>query len=102
MWGSWFGILVAGVLFVAAVISLIFGTSIAVFGILIAIAIGAAIMVGFGMRRGSQRAERPDAPATVGAQPRNPRSGGAPATGEGAASADGAPSPHEPANTPSQ
>lgn len=100
MWGSWFGITFAGVLFLAAFVGLIFGTSIAVFGILIALGLAAALAVGFGLMRASEKSDEAQDQATVGAQPRSPRSGGAPAAGEGAAPAKRAPAPHEPAGTP--
>jgi predicted lipid-binding transport protein (Tim44 family) len=100
MWGSWFGITVAGVLLLAAFVGLIFGTSIAVFGILIALGLVAATAVGFGLLRASEKPDEARRGSTGAAQPSNPRSGGAPAGGEGAAPADAAPAPHEPARTP--
>ena len=100
MWGSWFGVTIAGVLLIAAAVGLAFGTSIAVFGILIALGIAAAIAVGFGFMRASEGSDEVQGRAVPGTQPRNPRSGGAPATGEGAAPAESAPAPHEPAGTP--
>lgn len=100
MWGSWFGAVFAGILILAAFVGLIFGTSGAVFGILIFIGIGAAIAVGFGAMRASGKSDEAQGQATVGAQPRNPRSGGAPAAGEGAPPSETGPAPHEPARTP--
>ena len=100
MWGSWFGVTFAGVILLAAFVGLAFGTSIAVFGILLALGIAATIAVGFGFMQASQKSDEGQAQATVGTQPRNPRSGGAPAAGEGSAPADSAPAPHEPAHTP--
>ena len=100
MWGSWFGILTAGVLMLAAFVGLIFGTSIAVFGILIALGLVAATAVGFGLLRASETPEQGRTGTSSAAQPRNPRSGGAPADGEGGQPAQAAPAPHEPAKTP--
>ena len=100
MWGSWFGATFAGVIVLAALVGLAFGTSIAVFGILLALGIAAVIAVGFGFMRASGKSDEAQAQGTVGAQPRNPRSGGAPAAGEGSKPADTAPAPHEPAHTP--
>jgi hypothetical protein len=100
MWGSWFGVTVAGVLILAAIVGLAFGTSIAVFGILIALGAAAAIAVGYGFMRASEKSDDAGDRAVAGTQPRNPRSGGAPAAGEGAPPAETAPAPHEPAGTP--
>ena len=100
MWGSWFGVTAAGVLLLAGFVALIFGTSIAVFGVLIALGLVAAIAVGFGLMRGSEKSDEAQGRATAGGQPRSPRSGGAPAAGAGSAPADAAPAPHEPAQTP--
>jgi predicted lipid-binding transport protein (Tim44 family) len=100
MWGSWFGVTFAGLLLLAAFVGLIFGTSIAVFGILIALGLAAAIAVGFAAMRASERSGEAPSDAVAGAQPRNPRSGGAPATGEDTPQAEAAPAPHEPAGTP--
>ena len=98
MWGPWSGAMLAGALVLAGLVALAFGTSIAVFGVFIALGLVAAIAVGYGFMRASQSGEagRP----VPGTQPRNPRSGGAPAAGEGAPPAETAPAPHEPANTP--
>ena len=98
MWGL-LGVVFAGLMILVGLIGLAFGTAGAVFGVLIALGLVAAIAVGFGAKRGSDRAGG-SGPTTPGAQPRNPRSGGAPAAGEGTASGEGAPAPHEPAGAP--
>ena len=100
MWGSWFGVTLAGLLILVAFVSLIFGTSIAVFGILIALGLLAALAVGLGLRRAAGTSEEGRERTVPAAQPKNPRSGGAPAAGEGAAPADTPPAPHEPSRTP--
>jgi hypothetical protein len=87
MWGSWFGVTVAGVLILAAIVGLAFGTSIAVFGILIALGAAAAIAVGYGFMRASEKSDDVGDRAVAGTQPRNPP-------------AETAPAPHEPAGTP--
>ena len=97
MW-AFLGVAFAGLMIVVGLIGLAFGTAGAVFGVLIALGVVAAIGLGFGLKRGSEPAKTDQ--RVVGAQPRNPRSGGAPAAGEGAGPADSAPAPHEPARTP--
>ena len=76
MWGSWFGITVVGLLGALLVIALAFGTSALLFPVLIAAVIGVVIaVIAVGRRLG-------DAGEAKTAS-RNPRSGGAPASGEG-------------------
>jgi hypothetical protein len=97
MWG-FLGVAFAGLMIVVGLIGLAFGTAGAVFGVLVALGIVAAIGLAFGLKRGSDRSTKAEEPI-VGAQPRNPRSGGAPAMGEGPPQAETAPAPHEPAGT---
>jgi hypothetical protein len=99
MWGSWFGMTAGGLLVLAGLIALAFGTSGAVFGVLIALGIVVAIAVGFGILRGSRQPTEERRPVTPTGS-RNPRSGGAPAEGEGSGGASPPPAPHEPARTP--
>ncbi len=98
MWGA-VGVVFAGLMILVGLIGLAFGTAGAVFGLLIAVGVVAAIAVAFGAKRGTERSGGSDQ-QVVGAQPRNPRSGGAPAAGEGAPSANANPAPHEPAGAP--
>jgi hypothetical protein len=76
MWGSWFGVTFAGLIVVLLLIAIAFGTSAVLFPVLIAGAIGllvAAIAIG----------RRLTEPGDVDTGSKNPRSGGAPASGEG-------------------
>jgi hypothetical protein len=89
----------AGLLVIAGLVALAFGTSGAVFGVLIAIGIVVGIAVGFGVLRGSREPTEERRPLTPTGS-RNPRSGGAPAAGEGGGGNAPPPAPHEPASTP--
>jgi len=76
MWGSWFGVTFTGLLVVLLVIAIAFGTSALLFPVLIAAAIGILLALFIVGRRLGEAGEAETAS-------RNPRSGGAPASGEG-------------------
>ena len=79
MWGSWFGVTLTVLLAVLLLIAIAFGTSALLFPVLIAAGIG-VLVVGFVFARRMHEQSTPASPA------RNPRSGGAPASGEGSGS----------------
>ena len=97
MWG-FVGIAFAGLMILIGLIGLAFGTAGAVFGVLIALGVVVVIGLAFGAKRGTESGKSEE--RTAGSQPRSPRSGGAPAMGEGAPPSERAPAPHEPAGTP--
>ena len=76
MWGPWFGVTFAGLIVVLLIIAIAFGTSAVLFPVLIALGIGLLIAVIAVGRRLTE-------PGDVDAGSKNPRSGGAPASGEG-------------------
>jgi hypothetical protein len=79
MWGSWFGITLAGLLAVLLLIAIAFGTSALLFPVLIAAALGALIALVAVLRRLREA-------GAAETRSRNPRTGGAPASGEGSGS----------------
>ena len=79
MWGSWFGVTFTGLLIVLLLVGIAFGTSALLFPVLIAAAIGVVIAL-FVIAR------RLRAPGDAPTGSKNPRSGGAPASGEGSGS----------------
>jgi len=79
MWGSWFGATFTVLLVVLLIIGIAFGTSALLFPVLIAAAIGVVIALFVVTRR-----LRDPGGAPTGSK--NPRSGGAPASGEGSGS----------------
>lgn len=77
MWGPWMGVTLSGLLLMLVVVGIAFGTSALLFPVLLAAAIGVGVTALFVLRV-----------AAAGNGPgQNPRSGGAPASGEGSDSA---------------
>jgi predicted lipid-binding transport protein (Tim44 family) len=83
MWGSWFGLVVGGLLFALLLIGIAFGTSALLFPVLIALAIGGGIAL-VAILRGAASAEE---------RSRDPRRTAAPASGEGSGSPTSATGP---------
>ena len=86
MWGSWFGVTFGGLLVLLLIVAIAFGTSALLFPVLIALAIGGLIAFLVIARRVR------DADDTATGT-RNPRSGGAPASGEGSSAPTSSPGP---------
>jgi amino acid transporter len=82
VWGSWFIITFGAVGAVLLLLAIAFGTSAALFPVLIAAVIGVFIAIFIGFRRSTEYAEQG---RKMAGRPK-PRSGGAPASGEGSGS----------------
>lgn len=77
MWGSWFGLTIGGVLIALLLVGIAFGTSIVVYAVLIAGVVLGGLAMLFARRRAGPE------PPPGSERRRNPRSGAAPASGEG-------------------
>jgi hypothetical protein len=82
MWGSWIMLTLGGVGIALLLIAIAFGTSAALFPVLIAAMAGVVIAIFIGLRRSTEYAQQ----GRGSSGPPAPRSGGAPASGEGSGS----------------